>query len=409
MSNFNTPIDRRGTSSQKWEKYQGRDIIPLWVADTDFQAPPAVLQALQQRVDHGVFGYTLPPQALTDAVVARLQHLYHWKVDPQWIVWLPGLVCGLHLACRSVGSSQDQVLAPVPIYPPFMSAPRLSDRDLVQIPMRQEKQRWLLDLDALEAALTPRSRVLLFCNPHNPGGTVYRREELERLVALCRRHDLKICSDEIHCDLLLEAGLRHTPLASLDEDAALRSMTLLAPSKTFNIAGLACSLAVVPDEAWRRRLRGVMRGIVPDVNLLGYTAALAAYRDGDAWNQQQLAYLRENRDLLMREISTLPGLRLLPIEATYLAWIDISALNLRHPAAFFEEAGVGLSPGADFGDRNFMRLNFGCTRDTLREALRRIRVAVERHVNQEKPGASGSFQGEGDHLIDRVRPGLEHE
>lgn len=375
-SDFDREVDRKRTSSQKWDKYGARDILPMWVADTDFRSPPAIIAALQQRIEHGVFGYTLPPAELTEVVLERLLRLYRWKVEAEALVWLPGLVCGLHLACRSVGEPGSAVLAPKPIYPPFMSAPRLSDRTLISVPMCQQQQRWLIDFDALERAITPSTRLLLFCNPQNPGGSVYRRSELERLLAICQRHHLVLCSDEIHCDLLLEPGIEHLPVAALDPQAARQCITLMAPSKTFNIAGLGCSLAIIPDPQLRQQFQRVRRGIVPDVNLLGYTATLAAYRDGDAWNRQQCDYLRHNRDYLLREINAIEGLKLDPFEATYLAWIDVSALRLENPPAFFEQAGVGMSPGADFGDRRFMRMNFGCTRRTLEEAVRRIRQAL---------------------------------
>lgn len=378
-SPFDRPIDRQLTSSQKWDKYRDQDVLPMWVADTDFHSPSPVIEALQERVSHGVFGYTNPPQELIDVVIDRLNRLYDWQIEPDWIVWLPGLVCGLHLACRSVGDSGSSVISPTPVYPPFTSAPELSDRRLIQLPLVQQGERSVIDFDQLEASIESDTRLILFCNPHNPGGTVYRRDELEQLNDICQRHNLILCSDEIHCDLILEPGVQHIPAASLSVEAADRSITLMAPSKTFNIAGLGCSLAIIPDSKLRQRFRRTRRGIVPDVNLLGYTASLAAFRDGDDWNRQQCDYLRSHRDYLLREINAIEGLSLAPFEATYLAWIDVSELQLDNPPAFFEAAGVGLSPGADFGDKNYMRMNFGCTRELLEEAVRRIRTAVEQH------------------------------
>ncbi|GGO78730.1 aspartate aminotransferase [Marinobacterium nitratireducens] len=374
--NFDRIIDRRDTASEKWEKYRNTEILPMWVADTDFMSPPAVIEALRQRIDHGVFGYTNTPDELVERVIARLQQLYGWHIEPDWLVWLPGLVCGLNLSCRAVGRDDDSVLVPKPVYPPFMSAPRFSSRQLITVPMQQQGHRWLIDFDALEAAIEPDSRLLLFCNPHNPGGAVYRREELARLAAIAEAHDLVICSDEIHCDLILEPELSHVPLASLGPAIEARTITLMAPSKTYNIAGLGCSFAIIPDPELRRAFRRVRKGIVPGVNLLGYTAALAAYRDGDDWNRRQLEYLRANRDYLVSEINQIPGLHMEPVEATYLAWIDISAAKLENPAHFFEQAGVGLSPGRDFGDDRYMRLNFGCPRGLLEEAVHRIRSAM---------------------------------
>ena len=373
---FDRQVNRKGTASQKWEKYGDSDILPMWVADTDFMSPPSVIEALHERIDHGVFGYTNVPTELNQLVIERMHSLYQWQISSDDIVWLPGLVCGLNLACRAVGTSGDTVISPKPVYPPFMSAPRLSDREVCTVPLVENNQHFTIDLEALEESLTDRSRLLLFCNPHNPGGAVYLQEELEALANIIIKHDLYICSDEIHCDLILEAGLQHTPIASIGEEISRRTITLMAPSKTYNIAGLGCSFAIITDKQLRQQFINVRKGIVPDVNLLGYTAAIAAYKAGDEWNQQQLDYLRENRDYLQREINLIPGLKLLPIEATYLAWIDISGAKLANPAHFFEQAGVGMSPGRDFGDANYMRLNFGCPRSTLEEAIHRIKAAI---------------------------------
>ena len=373
---FDRPIDRKGTASQKWEKYGDSDILPMWVADTDFMSPPCVIDALKERIDHGVFGYTIVPSELNQLVITRMQELYNWEVEADSIIWLPGLVCGLHLACRAVGESGDTVISPKPIYPPFISSPRLSDREVRTVPLKEVNQHFIIDLEALEESITDRTRLLLFCNPHNPGGAVYRKEELEALAELIIKHDLYICSDEIHCDLILESGLKHIPLASLGEEISKRTITLMAPSKTYNIAGLGCSFAIISDKKLHQQFVNVRKGIVPDVNLLGYTAAIAAYKDGDEWNKEQLNYLRKNRDYLQKEINSIPGLKLLPIEATYLAWIDISGAKLHNPAHFFEQAGVGLSPGRDFGDDHYMRLNFGCPRSILEEAVHRIKTAL---------------------------------
>ncbi|AJE03226.1 MalY/PatB family protein [Geobacter pickeringii] len=373
---FDTIIDRSNTASEKWDKYRGRDIIPLWVADMDFRSPPAVIQALHERVEHGVFGYTHPPAELVEAVRDALRSDYGWEVPPEWIVWLPGLVCGLNVLCRAVGGAGDEVVTFTPIYPPFMSSPGLSDRSLVKVPLQLRDGRWVPDLEALERAITPRSRLLLLCSPHNPVGRVWSAEELAQFVAVAERHNLVIGSDDIHAGLVLDDEKRHIPIATLSPEAARRTITLLAPSKTYNIPGLGCSFAVIGDPTLRRDFRTAMGRIVPHVNTLGYTAALAAYRDGEEWRQELVAYLRGNRDLVTAEISTMPGLSLTPAEATYLAWIDARATGIPEPARFFEEAGVGLSDGADFGAPGFVRLNFGCSRPLLVEALGRMRKAL---------------------------------
>lgn len=379
-TDFDKLIDRRNTASQKWERYRDTSVLPMWVADTDFMVPSAVLKALHTRIDHGIFGYTNTPQELIEQIQNRLQRLYSWQVTADELEWLPGLVPGLHLACRATGASGTAVITPCPVYPPFMTSPHLSDRQLIKAPLVLDGQRYVLDFNALEDAITPTTRLMLFCNPHNPGGTVFRREELEQLAEFVIKHDLIICSDEIHCDLILEEGLEHIPIASLNAEIAQRTITLMAPSKTFNIAGLGCSFAVIQNPQLRRDFQRARKGIVPDVNLLGYTAALAAFRDGDAWHQSQLHYLRDNRDYLIEQINSIPGLSLLPIEATYLAWIDISAARLENPAHFFEQAGVGMSPGRDFGDERFMRLNFGCPKSLLEEAVDRIRRGLLNHL-----------------------------
>ena len=373
---FETPIDRCNTASEKWDKYTGRDIIPLWVADMDFRSPPAVIEALQRRVAHGVFGYSAPPADVVESVLQMLQREYGWQVSAEWLLWLPGLVCGLNVACRAIGEPGDGVASFTPVYPPFLSAPRLAGRELVSVPLVCGGDRWQMDLEALERALTPRTRLLLLCSPHNPVGRVWSRAEQLALLELAVRNDLIICSDEIHAGLVLDEGQRHLPFAALSAEAARRTITLQAPSKTYNIPGLGCSFAVIPDQGVRRSFRHAMAGIVPHVNLLGYTATQAAYRDGEAWRKALLVYLRHNRDLTVRAIAAMTGLKTWSVEATYLAWIDARGLGVPDPAGFFEEAGVGLSDGAPFGAPGFVRLNFGCSRSLLEKALERMRQAV---------------------------------
>ncbi len=369
---FDTVIDRSGTGSEKWDKYAGRDIIPLWVADMDFRSPPAVIAALHERIDHGVFGYTQPPPGLVEAVLEHLQRDFDWRVEPEWIVWLPGLVCGLNVLSKAVGGDGDEVLTFTPVYPPFMSAPILTGRVTVKVPLVLENGRWVADLEALEKAVTPRTKLLLLCNPHNPVGRAWTREELLQFASFAERHDLIIGSDDIHAGLILDAGKRHMPIATLSPETGRRTITLLAPSKTYNIPGLGCSFAVISESSLRRRFTQAAGRIVPHVNTLGYTAAEAAYRHGEEWRLRLIEYLRSNRDLVTSFINALPGLSMTHVEATYLAWIDTSALGIEKPGAFFEQAGVGLSDGADFGAAGFVRLNFGCRRSLLFEALQRI-------------------------------------
>ena len=373
MSPFDTVIDRRGSDSFKWGKYAGRDILPLWVADMDFAAPPAVLAALHRRIEHGVFGYGGPWPSLTESVLAHLQDEYSWSIEPEWLVWLPGLVTGLNVACRAV---DGEVLTATPIYPPFLSAPHFSGRKLNRVDLALDNNRWQWDMAAVQQATTAATRLFLFCHPHNPVGRCWSRDELLALADYAERNDLVVCSDEIHCGLILDADKRHIPFASLSPAAAQRSITLLAPSKTFNIPGLGCAFAVIPNPALRRRFEQAMHGIVPHVNVLGLAACEAAFRHGGDWHRELIAYLRGNRDRVAATMASLPGVRMAPVEATYLAWIDVRDLRLAKPAAHFEAHGIGLSDGADFGAPGWLRLNFGCPRATLDEALTRFERAV---------------------------------
>jgi cystathionine beta-lyase len=374
---FDTPVDRAGTSSLKWNRYGGNDILPMWVADMDFRSPQPVIDALKARADHGVFGYTEPPKELVDVALQTLFEAYSWTVQPDWLLWLPGVVPGLNASCRMAGDPGDEVIVMPPVYPPFLSAPAHTGRRCVAVPLKKSGGGWSMDLAAIEAAVTPRTRLLMLCSPHNPVGRVFTRKELAPLARLCRRHDLLVCSDEIHSGLVLDPEKRHLPFALLDDDAAARSITLMAPSKTFNLPGLGCAFAVIPDPEMRRRFAKAAAGLVPDVNLMGYTAALAAYRDGGPWLSELLTYLRENRDRLMDAVNTLPGLSMSPVEATYLAWIDTRSAGIEAPAAFFEKAGVGLSDGTPFGGRGYLRLNFGCSRSRLNEAVARMTSALD--------------------------------
>jgi cystathionine beta-lyase len=373
---FESPPDRIGGAfrdSMKWNKYAGRDVIPLWVADMDFAAPPAVQDALHRRIDHGVFGYGQPWPSLIEAVLDHCQREYDWTLAADWIVWLPGLVTGLHVACRATGSPGDAVFTATPVYPPFLDAPVTSGRRLASVPLVRDEAGWTWNFPAVDAALkTSRSRLFLLCHPHNPVGRAWRDDELAQLLALAQRHDLVVCSDEIHCDLILEPGRRHRPFAALDAAAAQRSITLMAPSKTFNVPGLGCAFAIIPDARLRRDFRHAMHGIVPHVNTLGLVACEAALREGGAWRQDLLAHLRGNATTVERWVAAQPGLAMTPVEATYLAWIDARGLGLPNPQRHYETAGVGLSDGADFGAPGFVRLNFGCARSLLEEALRRM-------------------------------------
>jgi cystathionine beta-lyase len=377
MTNFDKTVDRRGTGSLKWDKYQEHDVLPLWVADMDFESAPEITAALRARADHGVFGYTVPYHEVTHAVLDYLRSRHGIAAQADWIVWLPGLVQGLNLACRAFGNAGDAVITATPVYPPFLSAPGFSDRKRITVPLRLDGDTWNMDFEALEKAVTPETKLFNLCSPHNPVGRVWRREELEKILGFCERHDLILCSDEIHCDLILD-DVPFVPTLSLGERAAKRTIALYSPSKTYNLPGLACAYAVIPDTEVRTKFKRVCRGLVTEINVFGYIGCLNAYRHGEPWRRELIAYLRANRNLVYRfAAENFPELKITPMEATYLAWFDVRALGLENPHKFFEGHGVGLSNGLDFGAPGFLRLNFGCTRSLLQTGLDRMKFAVE--------------------------------
>ncbi len=378
---FDTVPDRRDTDSQKWQKYAGRDVLPMWVADMDFRSPPAIVEALRRRVEHGIFGYARPVNSTVDAFVRACSERYSWTIDPAWIVWLPGLVVGLNVTAQAFAEPGEEVLCLTPVYPPFMTAPKNSGRVAKTVPLVLDRasSRWEIDWDALERAVTPRTRLFFLCNPHNPIARVFRRDELERIGEFCCRHGLVLCSDEIHCDLILD-DLPHVPTSLLGAEVARRTVTLMAPSKTYNVPGLGTSIAIIPDPELRARFVRATAGIVAEVTCLGFAACESAYSECEPWRQALLATLRANRELIRTRLSAdLPGVALeAPVEATYLGWLNVAGLGLADPIGHFERFGVGLSEGAFFGAKkgDYVRINFGCPRATLSEGLRRMAAGV---------------------------------
>ncbi len=377
---FDRVIDRRHTGSAKWEWYG--DALPLWVADMDFQAPEPVIQALRERVDHGIFGYTVPPADLVDAVQTWLWNRHGWQVEEEAISFLPGVMRGVNMAARAVGVPGDGILVQPPVYYPFFGVAPNSGRILQQAEIPRVGGYYQVDYDAFEEAITDRTRLFLLCNPHNPIGRAFAPSELERMAQICLAHGVTICSDEIHSDLVF-SGHKHTPIASLAPEIAQETVTCFAPSKTFNIPGLACSVMVVQNEELRTKIEAAGAGLVRGSNMMGYAAARAAYREGGEWLDQLLDYLEANRDYVYDFVRTrLPAVRMTKPEATFLAWLDFREAGLpegRNPHRFFlEEAQVALNDGASFGSggEGYVRLNFGCPRATLTEALERMERAL---------------------------------
>ncbi len=378
MFDFDEIIDRRGTGGEKWDRYQGQDVIPMWVADMDFKVPPAVTQALQDRVNHGIYGYPGPDRELEAVVVNRLQRCFDWEIDPSWIVWLPGLVSGINAMCHAFSDPGDDIITTTPVYPPFLAAPGNSGKTCIKVPMVLENDRYVFDFKGIERAITGKTRIFILCSPYNPCGTIFTKKELSRLVNICHDHDILLLSDEIHADFILDEDACHCPTWMCDPKAPDQTITLMAPSKTFNIPGLSCSFAVISNGALRKKFQAFSRGLLPHVNCMGLVATRAAFESGEEWLAALIQYLKINRDYVYQRINQMKGLSIKPISSTYLAWIDATALNVENPAVYFESMGVGLNDGATFGANGYVRLNFGCPMATLKQGLDRMERAVDK-------------------------------
>jgi cysteine-S-conjugate beta-lyase len=379
---FDTLIDRRHSDCEKWNHF-ATGVLPLWVADMDFRSPQPVIDALHAAVEHGVFGYGCDPVALREVFVERLFKRYGWSVSPEAVIFLPGVARGFHLACRVFASPGDGVLIQPPVYPPILKAHSQAglvsnEADLTRGP----DGAYSIDLDAFESAINQRTRLFLLCNPHNPVGRAFQPDELEAMARVCLKNNVLICSDEIHCDLIF-SGYRHIPIASLSPEIADRTITLMAPSKTFNIPGLKLSVAIITNPDVRKDYVAMQSALTGGPNVLAVAAAMAAYRDSQDWLDQALAYLQANRDYVYEYVSAnLPMLNANKPEATFLSWIDCrqASISSTSPCQFFIDKGrVALNDGASFGHggEGFVRLNFGCPRATLTQALEQMQAALE--------------------------------
>lgn len=376
MINFDTPIARRKTGSLKWDRRP--DLEPFWVADMDFTSPPEVIEAIRKRVDHGVFGYALPHPSLLEALQTYLQSRIGVTTLEEQIVHLGGLVPALSLAARAFGKPGDAVLTCTPSYPPFLGIHRDAKMQLIATDHVLINGRWTFAWDTLETKVTPATQLFILSNPQNPLGRVFTKDEITQLATFCQRHDLILVSDEIHCDLILdEAKTPHFSALNLPEELQQHTITLLAPSKTYNIAGLGYAFAVIPNERLRNRFTAARGHTQPEINCIAYHAAEAAYRHGEGWRQDLLAYLRSNRDLVSSTLNKkLPDLAIPEIEATYLAWLVGTALPFENPMERIEKAGLFLSDGAFFGHPRCFRLNFGTQTSHLQSALETLVTAL---------------------------------
>ena len=372
---FDTLVDRTGTSASKWRRHEGRDVLPFPVADMEFKSPRFVLDAISERLQHGILGYTDTPAELNDAFLGWLAHHYGWQVEPSWLVWLTGVVPGLNVAARAVGGGS--ILIPTPVYYPFLAVPGNTNQRALTVPAVRDGDRWVMDFDALRAAIEPDTKLLLLCNPQNPTGRVFQRDELETLATLAEAHDLIICSDEIHCGLVIDPAAQHHCLAALSAPLAARTISLFAATKTYNIAGLGCGVAVIPDRALRKRFIRARAGMISSVGPLAYAASTAAFADRSNWVPRLNRYLHNNSQRLASFVADLPGVAMTPVEGTYLAWLDVRELALPDPAAAFEAAGLALSDGAAFGGPGYLRFNFACPRPLLERGLERLGAVVK--------------------------------
>jgi len=381
-SRFDELLERRGTDSIKWSLHD-EDVLPMWVADMDFRSAPAIVDALRARVEHGVFGYPAEPETLRALIVERLKRRFAWSIDAEWIVFLPNVYVGFHLAAHAVTRSGDGVLIHTPMYFPILGAPEIVGVRAQVAPLTYSPDgRYELDLDRTESALDGRSRLLILCNPHNPVGRVYRQEELETIAALCARHNLILCSDEIHADFVY-SGHRHIPIASLSSEVAARTITLMSPAKSFNLAGIPFAYAIISNATLRDRYEAAKRGLVPHPGVFGLAAAVAAYEAGEPWLNELVAYLEGNRDAaesFLRE--RVPQVRMTPLEGTYLAWLNCRSIGPGAPpyVSLLDDGRIATVDGDRFGDggNGFVRVNLACPRQRLLDGLERIRSSIER-------------------------------
>lgn len=385
--NFDQPVDRTNTDSFRWDQFKNQNddksVIPLWVADMDFQSPPCVIDALDARIRHGVFGYTHAPYTLQEKIAKYLYIEYQWRVDPSWIVILPSVVSGLYTAVRQLTSIDQDVLIPQPIYHHLRLACSQSGRSYTEIPLHLDDQRWVMPFDDLTLYLKKNSqqsklsKLALLCNPQNPGSTVFTKDELQKFADFCVSNDLLICSDEIHAGLVLDKDQKHIPIASLSQDISMRTVTLMSLNKTFNFPGIGLAWAVAENPDLRKKMAADLHATIADPSLLAYTCTMAALDSGEPWRQELLDYLRGNRDLVSKKIAEIPGLSVAKMQASYLAWIDCTDLHQPEPRDLFLHGGVALSPGSQFGAPEFVRLNFGTQRSVLSEALERMAITVQ--------------------------------
>lgn len=383
---FDSYIERQNTSSFKWdcntELFGREDILPMWVADMDFKMMPEIADALRERVNHGVLGYTDKKDPFYEALIGWEERRHGWKIEKDWLKTSPGVVSGISMAIQAFTHPGDKVIIQPPVYYPFSLSIVNNGRYVVENPLIYENGTYKMDFEDLEKKFDCKTKLLILCNPHNPVGRVWGREELEKLAEICLKHKVTIISDEIHCDLVYSEG-RHIPFATLSDKVAQNTVTFIAPSKTFNLAGLQTSAVIIPNESLRRDFCNVLDSFSLSItNVFGVIAFQTAYNKGDEWVDELIKYLEGNRDYLVEFMEKrIPKLKTIKTEGTYLAWIDCSGLKMSKEELrdfMINRAKLGLDDGYMFGKQGeqFQRINFGCPRSILKEALERLEKAV---------------------------------
>ena len=385
--NFDINMERRGTNCEKWdfleEEFGKKDLLALWVADMDFPAPPEVLEALHNKIDEGALGYPIAPDSLLKAITDWQKNRHGWEIGKEAVTWAPGVVAGLAFSIMAYTKPGDGVIIQTPVYPPFYATISESGRRIVKNPLKREKDRYVMDLESLEKLVTPTCRTLILCSPHNPVARVWTREELEALSELAERKDMIIISDEIHQDLVY-SDAKHMSIASLSEEMSSRTVTFVAPSKTFNIAGMNSSVALIPDEKLRARYVSVLNMLhLSSLSILGLTAMETAYAKCAGWLDELMAYLEENRNFTEKFVrERMPKAKMDHPEGTYIFWIDFRGYGFNSETLMdllVNEAGVALNNGRNFGTEGdgFARINIGTNREMLKKALEKIAKALE--------------------------------
>jgi cysteine-S-conjugate beta-lyase len=372
--NFDKIINRHNTNSYKWDKYP-KDVLPMWVADMDFEAPDVIKNSLQKIVDHGIYGYSAMPERLLDVFINRLRDLHNWNIQKDWVVCLPGLVPGLFNTTSLFPEKSIKTLVNIPVYHHFLHS---ADQQIrVEIPFIWKNENWTIDFEEFEKIVSQGVKLFLLCNPHNPNGHVFTREELENIAEVCIKYDVLLCSDEIHCDLILDESKKHISVATLNKHIENQSITLLSPSKTFNIAGLGCSFAVIPNPEIRKKFIKGMFGIMPMLSSFAFEAALAAYSEGGPWRKEMLDYLRKNHTYFLNEINQIKGLEMKPLDATYLAWVSYEGLEVENFTEILETFGLGVQDALIFGSKKHFRINLATQKVNVEKAIVIIKTAVE--------------------------------